>query len=805
MAKNDKYIKVELWFSDETEMQTIQTILADYRVEDVKTFDGLIEAKIPHTALEVFKKKEILMDFPMEKVSVQDINNTLAKIQSKKKKIDIVNQEWIDKLTKLPDSFNIENLLSIKDISEDEMTTLETKDKEIIATDENKNLLDNLYIVSLDGPLSTEWRNRLAENKISLNSYYDSNRKYAYMSHHSDKQSEFLNGLEIITAIEKYLPQEKLIPGLIQELSKVDTTKESTAINKEFEIILFDSSFTKLVIAIVEASGNGTILDSDKNIIRLQTDPKSNLLATLTNLPYVTSLSIYTPPELFCDVSVKTLGLDYSDTTYAFWGKSETVAIIDSGVDKNHTDLKNRIKAVLQYGRGLADDMMGHGTHVAGIICGDGTASEGKIKGIAPQSQIVSIGIIDNNGRIDLPLNLGKLFQIASDNEAKIINLSWGYKVNGAYQHTASNVDEYIYNNPEILIVVAAGNEEYDKMGNLAYKTLGTPATAKNVLTVGAATSRRTIPVINQTWGQIEPQKFPSLPYSENKLISAIDIPSINSSRGPTEYDSIKPEVLAPGNYILSARANSSTITTTNAKYYDENYVFETGTSMAAPLISGLAALIREYLRTIHNYNKPSAALIKAIIIGSSYKIDNTRKPPLDNSLAEVGFPDFDQGFGLVNVNNLLNTQTVKLYYADIYNKDDKALESRSPAGGIIKSYRDYAFEISGDNGDLSITLCWTDIPAKGIQNNLQLSLKTPSGKWEIGNGDHLYRKSSSFDTISEFNLKPHDKYNTTEKIFIQNAQVGKYIIKITAQNTINLPQGYSLAILGNVSEFKEK
>jgi hypothetical protein len=70
---------------------------------------------------------------------------------------------------------------------------------------------------------------------------------------------------------------------------------------------------------------------------------------------------------------------------------------------------------------------------------------------------------------------------------------------------------------------------------------------------------------------------------------------------------------------------------------------------------------------------------------------------------------------------------------------------------------------------------------------------------------NHVYKRSTFFDTTNAFNLKPHDKYNTTEKIFIKNAPAGKYLIKITAQNTINSLQGYSLAVLGNIAGFTER
>lgn len=223
---------------------------------------------------------------------------------------------------------------------------------------------------------------------------------------------------------------------------------------------------------------------------------------------------------------------------------------------------------------------------------------------------------------------------------------------------------------------------------------------------------------------------------------------------------------------------------------------------MATPVVSGMAALVREYLRTVHNYSTPSSSLIKAIIIGNSHQIASYRNAPADTSLDKIGFPDFDQGFGLVDLGKMLDEKKIQLKYIDIFNTEPKALESRAPLGGEIKSSREYSFAITDSTEDLSVTLTWIDPPARGMQNNLQLSVKLPSNEWKLGNMEHSYKKDELFDTL--FDLKPLDKYNNTEKVLIKNPPPGKYLIRITAQNTLSR-QGYSLAILGNISGFVER
>lgn len=825
MQGENDFIKVEFRFSENEELATIQNELSLSGVVNYSTYDGMIEATVPISVLGILKKKNILMDFPMRKQILKDEKPELYNINSEVSQVenDIIRQEIADHFKENAKKgfinqesnqfFEKEQAAEVSSQPENGETGPEifpateiTKDLESLSlpseVEAEPVVSDDLYLISFNGPFNNQDRVSLKENNILLTNYHDDNTEYCYKSFLSAIQYQFLSGLQLTLSIKKFPFDKKITSSIVQEFSEA---KENVAISKIIDIELLDKKFIEKVTIILESSTQAKILETGETNIRIETNPASPLLASIAALPYVISVSIYAPPSLFCNVCRKTIGLDFPEPSTAYFGKEEIIGIIDSGIDENHKDLKKNIKAVLQYGSGLAKDAVGHGTHVAGIICGDGTASNGKIKGIAPCAKIVSLGVLDNNKKMDLPADIGIVLKLAADNGAKIINLSWGFKLSGEYQNGSYSIDKFIYENPEILVVVAAGNEGNAKAGVLSYKTVGVPGTAKNVLTVGAATSRRTDPVINETWGTRSPANFPTPPQNTEMLVSPEELPAVISSRGPTDYDSIKPEVLAPGNYILSAKANGIDLAKTNPEYFDEHYTFKTGTSMAAPVVTGIAALIREYIRIEHKNKNPSSSLLKAIIIGSSHQIENSRKPPADNSLNEVGFPDFDQGFGFVNMEALFITKKNSLAFADVSNSDTKALVSRSPIGGIVKSYREYIFDIGNNAADLSVTLCWIDFPAKGVQNNLQLSLKTPSNEWEIGNMNHFYKKSSVFDTTNTFNLKPHDKYNTTEKILIKNPKAGKYLIKITAQNTINLPQGYSLAVLGETSGFIER
>lgn len=822
MANENKFIRTELHFSGEDELKIIRDELEITGAKVIGVYDGLIEADLPVLSLEVLKKKHILMDFPNQLPLPETEDFELFNIPDSKPEIErsAEGKKWITGFKKKAKSLYIDTESNtLKNKLKDESETAET-DKNIfpessgddfeMATisddlkDEQNSLPDDdLYLVNFKGPLNSIWRSQFNKQELVLNAHFDQEKKYCYTAFLKKSQYDYLAAQEITESVKKFGIEKKMADSMVQELSAADSRLESLTLEKIFNIVLSDEKYLEPVSETIRLSGKATILDSGLNIIRIETDPDSDLLAALAGSPYVSSLSLYEPPTLFCDVSRKIVGLEYiNNNSPQYFGDSEIVGVIDSGIDTTHVDLANRIQHAMQYGMGSVNDQAGHGTHVAGIICGDGTASNGKIKGIAPKAKVVTVGIVSSSGQVDLPVDIGKLLKLAVDKNAKIINLSLGKKVSGEYLLGSYSVDKFVYENPEILVVIAAGNEGKDTNGKIAYKTVGAPATAKNVLTVGATTGRRLQPVISQTWGNLKPASFPSPPLNSIKLISPEDHPSIGSSTGPTDFDSIKPEVVAPGTYILSAKASASNISTSSTEFFDNHYTFKTGTSMATPLVSGMAALVREYLRIVHNNPAPSSSLIKAIIIGNCNQIESYRKTLSDGSLDKVGFPDFDQGFGMVDLNKLLNEKSVGLNYADILNADIKALESRAPLGGSVKSSREYAVELKDNAGDLSVTLTWIDPPARGIQNNLQLAVKTPSNDWRLGNMEHNYKKDADFDTL--FDLKPLDKYNNSEKVLIKKPAAGKYLIRVTAQNTLSR-QGYSLAVIGNVVCFTER
>lgn len=261
------------------------------------------------------------------------------------------------------------------------------------------------------------------------------------------------------------------------------------------------------------------------------------------------------------DITNSTLGINRL-WDMGFTGKGIGIAVIDSGIHP-HRDFDDRIKAFVDMHESQPEpyDPYGHGTHVAGIAAGSGTESAGKYRGVAPDADIIGI-------RITSVAEAIKGIQWAIQNKdkynIKIINMSLGdfpiksYKDDPWAQAAEKAWDE------GILVVVAAGNEGPGE------GSISTPGISPKVLTVGAIDDRNTP----------EPDD---------------DVMAHFSSRGPTSPDGVaKPDVVAPGVEIFGPLSPNSTLDTPDVNRVGNHYIAISGSSMATPLVSGLAALLMQ-------------------------------------------------------------------------------------------------------------------------------------------------------------------------------------------------------------------
>ena len=255
-----------------------------------------------------------------------------------------------------------------------------------------------------------------------------------------------------------------------------------------------------------------------------------------------------------------------------YTGKGIGVAVIDSGV-ASHKSIRERIVASYDFTGGGVRDELGHGTHVAGIIVGD---QDSGYPGIAPGSHIVSLKVLNGDGSGETS-DVISAIQWAVDNRARynlrIINLSLGHPVFESYRDDPLCQAVQLAVDAGMVVVAAAGNFGKTADGRSVIGGIVSPGNSPAALTVGAS----------NTLGTVQ---------------RSDDVMASYSSRGPTAIDGLlKPELVAPGNKVVAAAAQGASLPKTYSERVvsgqgAEAFIEFSGTSMAAAVVSGAAALV---------------------------------------------------------------------------------------------------------------------------------------------------------------------------------------------------------------------
>ena len=307
-------------------------------------------------------------------------------------------------------------------------------------------------------------------------------------------------------------------------------------------------------------------------------------------LDWVKSVTQQSKVLALMDVSKKILGVDGSLT-----GKDVTVAYIDTGIS-SHLDFtlgKNRIiKFVdLVNSKKRNYDDNGHGTFVSGVGSGSGFLSGGKLSGIAPNSNIVSIKALNENGEANA-ITILEAMQWVFDNSKrfniKVVCMSFGSEPLGINDPIMKGAE--VLWNKGIVMVAAAGNSGPE------FETIKSPGVSSKIITVGGLCDNR-----NEI-GEINKKDFSIANFS---------------SRGPA-LRRFKPDLVAPSVNIKSC-----------SNLENQNYVSMSGTSVATPMIAGICALLFE--------KKPNLLpdQVKQILISNCNAITYNR------NLEGFGYPCF--------------------------------------------------------------------------------------------------------------------------------------------------------------------
>ncbi|QDK45904.1 serine protease [Bdellovibrio sp. ZAP7] len=558
-----------------------------------------------------------------------------------------------------------------------------------------------------------------------------------------------------VYAIVKYQAQYK-ISNDIAPVSVFNKDQSQSLL-----IQLFKASDAKAVVASLKKMNASLQVVNGKSIVALVARGQIYNIANLTgvehvqNTPEITTMDF--PLDQKMDPIVKGAG-DYSDIkgdetgtkTMKFdsvWslgltGRGQIAAMADTGLDSGNinqiaSDFSGAVKSGYAFGLWAKtwEDPMGHGTHVAGSILSRGTASGGRLKGGAYDAQFVAEGMWSPmlNG-LSVPSKLADLFEKANADGARVHSNSWGAVKNfGAYDSMAVQVDEWMNNNQDMLVIFAAGNSGVDmnKDGRIDGGSIGTPGTAKNVLTVGASKNKTSTGGIQVPVSKLRAaaEAWSAEPIFSSMLSDRDDGIAMFSSRGPTLDGRVKPEIVAPGTNILSNRSHIKNASPLWGAYNDD-YAWSGGTSMATPLTAGAVTVTRQMLVEKWGVQNPSAAVLKAMIMHSADDL-------YPGQFGEVGAsrgqelltrrPNSDEGYGRVNMDNMVKMMSNTIV------ADDRD-------GVATNQSETYEFNLNAP-GKLYANLVWTDAPgsanaSKALVNDLDLILTGPNGT--VSMNDHV-------------------------------------------------------------------
>lgn len=504
---------------------------------------------------------------------------------------------------------------------------------------------------------------------------------------------------------------------------------------------------------------------------------------------------------LLDEVATEIMGGVHVDAAYAEvhrWGWEGTgviVSVLDTGVDlgtdfaNTHLDLRGRIYAVVDYAGNGGIDPHGHGTHVAGIIAGNGDVGTENPPfkryglGIARNSEIVGQNILYDPTSANTNAWHQKIFRDAYQNDATIASNSWcwasGWNCLTGYRQHSEWVDEFTRDSDDtqggdqpLLIVFAAGN---DGPGSGTTSSL---SQAKNVISVAASENDR------DPWGTKCDNPDELAPFS---------------GRGPATDNRLKPDITATGTYVSSALSQAAWPDWCTGEWgaiIDGDYVFCSGTSMAAPHVSGGAALFTEYyLDRTSVY--PSPALIKAALINSAKDMPTYTDP----------VPNFDEGWGRMDLVTMLDESIPRAYF-----DQDTAFDTPSQVAT-------YDIEVLSNYDYLKITLVWTDAPGDStkapslgyLENDLDLKVIDPN-TGDVWIGNTFFTSRSTFLSTGWTPVNPtsnnawenwdtdsniYDDRNNVENVFIQSPPAGLYQVQVSARSLPQPSQDFALVILG--------
>jgi len=562
---------------------------------------------------------------------------------------------------------------------------------------------DGWFVVSFDHRIRSSDRTRLEEAGARSLQYLPADSYIAWMDRKARATAERLVGIDVVRRLE---PEEKVAATVDATRHLLDVTvaaDDPAAVVADLDRIadvvranLVDPDAALMSVVVSAGPEDLAPLGRDARVLSIGPGADGIELMDEGTAQIVAGNVRKGRPRLGYRKFLTKLGLD---------GSGVTVAIADSGIDDNHPDLAGRVKLRKDY-TPLPDyrDSDGHGTHVAGIAGGSGRGLPGATdprgfaygQGIAPEVTFLDLGVL---GIIEEVVGLDefppfeRVSRDASRNGAVGWNASWGSGEGdrAGYTQTARTMDiitrdaDWKKRGAQPFTLVFAA-------GNSGQQGPGAPTEAKNLIAVASSKSQRA--------GDIE------------------EISSF-SSRGPTADGRIGPTVAAPGEQVVSTRSVPASVLcnvppaepSPMAAFYGTC----SGTSMAAPHVTGAVTLITQWWRQRFDDATPSPAMTKALLVNSA-----TDMGPRD-------IPNPNEGWGRVNLKRLFDRGATRVY-----------VDQRRTFAGVGDRY---SFEVIpvDRSKPVKVTLAWSDAPAapnarRALVNDLDLRIIAENGKTFWGN-----------------------------------------------------------------------
>lgn len=589
---------------------------------------------------------------------------------------------------------------------------------------------------------------------------------------------------ESIAKMQTSLPVSYIGPYL--PAYKRDVPRAESA--KEFLVVVSGEDVRKTVVDRMSSLEGCDVAFDSGEIVRARLAPDAADVVTSWSEVVWLDLSVVNSSRPMNDISCGAEAMNVEavwpgqGSVVGLTGRGQVVAVADTGLDTGdmetlHEDIRGRVVRAFAIGRSDDwSDFLGHGTHTCGSVAGNGARSGGRIKGPAYEASLIVQSLCGENGEEERPTDISDIFRQAYECEpegARIHCDSWGAGrepgedgaiLLGAYVEDCRMIDDFCFRHPDFLVVFASGNDavDFDGDGVVDGDSLNSQASSKNALVVGGAESFRPS---GRAYGQVSPQRYPADPIAADDIASpwTNGVPGITafSGRGPCDDGRIKPDVVAPATMRLAAKSSVM-----RRSGNDLPYRYMNGTSMAAPLVAGAAALVRQWLVESRGIANPDATTIKALLVAGARSLAPGQYG--EGAWREIpsNVPNAVEGWGMVDI-----AKSVGATGAEVTVHDAQILAEGETS----------TFMVDARGGEsISIVLAYADAPAEmaaAVQpvNDLDLSVVTPSGA-----------------TLWPNSLDAPDRLNNIEGVKIPDAETGRYVVRVSA-HAIRMPMSVEL------------